>query len=117
MFCPECLITVQKAVIKTIPKKKKFKKAKWLSEKALQIAEDIREVKSKGERLRYTQLNAEFQRIARRDKKAFFDEQCKVIEGKNRKGKTRDFFKKTGYIKGKFHARVGTMKDRKGKDI
>ena len=81
-------------MIKTIPKKKKFKEAKWLSEKALQIAEERREMKKKGERERYTQLNAEFQRIVRRDKKAFFNEKCEEIEGKNRMGKTRDFFKK-----------------------
>ena len=85
---------VQETVTKTIPKKKKCKKAKWLSEKALQIAEERREAKDKGERDRYTQLNAEFQRIARRDKKAFLNEQCKEIEKNNRMGKTRDFFKK-----------------------
>ena len=79
-------------MIKTSPKKKKFKKAKWLSEEALQIAEKRREVKSKGERERYTQLNAEFQRIARRDKKAFFNEQCEEIQENNRMGKTRDLF-------------------------
>ena len=79
---------------KTIPKKKKYKKAKWLSEEALQIAEKRREVKDKGEKERYTHLNAEFQRIARRDKKAFLSDQCKEIEENNRMGKTRDFFKK-----------------------
>ena len=83
---------VQETVTKTIPKKKKCKKAKWLSEKALQIAEERREAKDKGERDRYTQLNAEFQRIARRDKKAFLNEQCKEIEKNNRMGKTRDLF-------------------------
>ena len=88
---------LQEAVTKTIPKKKKCNKAKWLSEEALQIAEERREVKSKGERERYTQLNAEFQRIARREK-AFFNEQCKEIEENNRMGKTRDLFKKTGNI-------------------
>jgi len=86
--------TVQEAVNKTIPKKKKTKKAKWLSEKALQIAEERREVKSKGERERHIQLNTEFQRIARRDKKTFFNEQCIKIEENNRRGKTRDPFRK-----------------------
>ena len=86
---------VQKAVIKTIPKKKKCKKAKWLSEEALQIAEKRREAKSKGEKERYTHLNAEFQRIARKIKKAFQSDQCKEIEENNRMGKTRDLFKKT----------------------
>ena len=85
---------VQEAGIKTIPKKKKCKKPKWLSEEALQIAEKRREVKVKDEKERYTHLNAEFQRIARRDKKAFLRDQCKKIEGNNRMGKTRDFFKK-----------------------
>ena len=85
---------VQEVVIKTIPKKKKCKKAKWLSEEALQIAEKRREAKGKGEKGRYTHLNAEFQRIARRDKKAFFSDQCKQIEENNRMGKTRDLFKK-----------------------
>ena len=85
---------VQEAGIKTIPKKKKFKKAKWLSEEALQIAVNRKEVKGKGEKERYSHLNAEFQRIARRDKKAFLRDQCKEIEGNNRMGKTRDLFKK-----------------------
>ena len=85
---------VQEVETKTIPKKKKSKKATWLSEQALQIAQKGRDVKSKGERERYIQLNAEFQRIARRDKKAFFNEQCKEIEENNRMGKTRDLFKK-----------------------
>ena len=85
---------VQKTVIKTIHKKKKFKKAKWLSEEPLQIAEKRREVKGKGEQERYTHSNAEFQRIARRDKKAFLSDQCKEIEENNRMGKTRDLFKK-----------------------
>ena len=85
---------VQETGIKTIPKKKKCKKAKWLSEEALQIAEKRREVKGKGEKERYTHLNAEFQRIARKDKKAFFSDQCKEIEENNRMGKTRDLFKK-----------------------
>ena len=85
---------VQEAVIKTIPKRKKCKKAKWLSEVALQIVEKRRKVKGKGEKERYTHLNAEFQRIARRDKKAFLRDQCKEIEGNNRMGKNRDLFKK-----------------------
>ena len=85
---------VQEAVIKTIPKEKKYKKAKWLSEEALQIAVKRRETKGKGEKERYTHLNAEFQRIARRDKKAFLSDQCKEIEENNRMGKTRDLFKK-----------------------
>ena len=91
-------------VIKTIPKKKKCKKAKWLSEEALKVAEKRREVKGKGEKERYTHLNAEFQRIERRDKKAFLSEQCKEIEENNRMGKTRDLFKKIRDTKGIFHA-------------
>ena len=102
---------------KTIPKKKKCKKAKWLSEEALQIAEERREAKSKGERERHPQLNAEFQRIARRDKKAFFNEQCKEIEENNRIRKTRDLLKKIEDIKGTFHSQMGLIKDRNGKDI
>ena len=97
---------VQEAVIKTIPKKKKCKKAKWLSEEALQIAVKRRGVKGKGEKESYTHLNADFQRIARRDKKAFFSDQCKEIEGKNRMGKTRDLFKKIRDTKGTFHAKM-----------
>ena len=104
-------------MIKTIPKKKKFKEAKWLSEKALQIAEERREMKKKGERERYTQLNAEFQRIVRRDKKAFFNEKCEEIEGKNRMGRIRDLFKTIRDVKGTFHARMGTIKDRNSKDL
>ena len=101
---------VQEAVIKTIPKKKKCKKAKWLSEEALQIAVKRREVKSKGEKERCTHLNAEFQRIARRDKNVFLSEQCKEIEynRNNRMGKTRDLFKKIRDTKGTFHAKMGT---------
>ena len=95
----------------TIPKKKKCKKAKWLSEEALQIAEERKDVKSKGEREMYNQLNAEFQTIARRDKKAFFNEQYKEIEENNRRGKTRDLFKKIGTIKGTFHPKMGIIKD------
>ena len=96
---------VQDTGIKTIPKKKKCKKAKWLSEEAFQIAVKRREVKSKGEKERYTHLNAESQRIARRDKKAFLSDQCKEIEGNNRMGKTRDLFKKIRDTKGIFHAK------------
>ena len=108
---------VQEAVIKTIPKKKKCKKVKWLSEKALQIAVKRREAKGKAEKERYTHLNAEFQRIARRDKKAFLNDQCKEIEENNRMGKTRDLFKKIRDTKGNFHAKMGTIKDRNGMDL
>ena len=104
-------------MIKTIPKKKKCKKAKQLSEEALQIAEKRREAKGKGEKERYTHLDAEFQRIARRDKKAFLSDQCKEIEENNRIGKTSDLLKKIGDIKGVFHARMGTIKDRNDKDL
>ena len=99
-------------MIKTIPKEKKCKKAKWLSEKALQIAEKRREAKGKGEKERYTHLNPEFQRIARRDKKAFLSEQCKEIEENNRTGKTRNLFKNIRDTKGTFYARMNTIKDR-----
>jgi len=105
---------VQEAVIKTIPKKKKCKKAKWLSEEALQIAEKRREAKGKGEKERYTHLNAEFQRIARRDKKSFLSDQCKEIEANNRIGKTRDLFKKIRDTEGTLHAKMDTVKDRNG---
>ena len=98
-------------------KKKKCKKAKWLSEEALQIAEKRREANDKGDRERYTELNAEFQRTARRDKKGFLNEQCKEIEENNRMGKTGDFFKRIRDIKEIFHIRKGTTKDRKGKDL
>ena len=108
---------VQEAVIKTIPKKKKNKKAKWLSEEVLQIAEKRREVKGKGEKERYIHLNAEFQRIARRNKKAFLSDQCKEIEEKNRMGKTRDLFKKITDTKGTFHAKMDTIKDRNSMDL
>ena len=104
-------------MIKTTPKKKKCKKAKWLSEVALQIAEKRREAKGKGEKERYTHLNAEFQRIAGRDKKAFLSDQCKEIEENNRMGKTRDLFKKIRDTKGLFHAKMGTIKDRNGMDL
>ena len=98
--------------------KKKCQKAKWLSEEALQIAVKGREVKSKGEKERfYKHLNAEFQRIARRDKKAFFSNQCKEIEGNNRMGKTRDLFKKIRDTKGTFHAKMGSIKDKNGLDL
>ena len=103
---------VQETGIKTIPKKKKWKKAKWLSEEDLQIAEKRREAKGKGEKERYKHLNAEFQRIARRDKKAFLSDQCKEIEEDNRMGKTKDLFKKIRDIKGTFHAKMGSLKDR-----
>ena len=107
---------VQETEIKTIPMEKKCKKAKWLSGEALQIAVKRREPKSKGEKERYKHLNAEFQRIARRDKKAFSD-QCKEIEEKNRLGKTRDLFKEIRDTKGIFHAKVGKIKDRNGMDL
>ena len=103
---------VQETVIKTISKKKKCKNAKWLSEEALQIAEKRREAKGKGEKERYyAHLNAEFQRIARRDKKAFLSDQCKEIEENNRMGKTRDHFKKIRDTKGTFHAKMGSIKE------
>ena len=108
---------VPEAVIKTIPKKKKCKKAKWLSEEALQIAEKRREVKGKGEKERYTNLNAEFQRIARRDKKAFLSNRCKEIEENNRMGKTIALFKKIRDTKGAFHVKMNTVKDRNGMDL
>ena len=108
---------VQEAGIKTIPKKKKCKKAKQLSEEALQLAVKRREVKSKGEEERYTHLNAEFKRIARRDKKAFLRHQCKEIEENNRMEKTRDLFKKIRDTKGTFHAKMGSIKDRNGMDL
>ena len=107
---------VQEAVIKTIPKKKKRKKEKWLSEEALQIAEK-REVKGKEEKEKYTHLNAEFQRIARRDKKAFFSDQCKETEEINRMRETRDLFKNMRDTKGTFHAKMGSIKDRNGMDL
>ena len=96
---------------------KKCRKAKWLSEEALQTAMKRREVKGKGEKERYTHLNAEFQRRARRDKKAFLSDHCKEIEENNRMGKTRDLFKKIRDTKGTFHAKMGTMKDRNGRDL
>ena len=104
-------------MIKTIPKKKKCKKVKWLSEEALQIAEKRREAKGKGEKERYIHLNAEFQIIARREKSAFLSDQCKEIEEDNRMGKTRDLFKKIRDAKGTFHTKMGTTKDRNGMDL
>ena len=101
---------VQELGIKTIPKKKTRKKEKWLTEEALQIAGKRREMKSKGEKERYTHLNAEFQRVARRDKKDFLSDQCKEIEENNRMGKTRDLFKKIRDAKGTFHAKMGSIK-------
>ena len=108
---------VQETGIKTIPKKQKCKKAKWLSGEALQIALKRREAKSKGEKERYTHLNAEFHRIARRHKKAFLGDQCKEIEENNRMGKTRDLFKKIRDTTGTFHAKMGSIKDRNGMDL
>ena len=108
---------MQETGIKTIPKKNKCKKAKWLSEEALQIAVKRREAKSKGKKERYTHLNAEFQRLARRDKKAFLSDQCKEIEENNRMGKTRDLFKKIRATKGTFHAKMGSINDRNGMDL
>ena len=108
---------VQETGSKIIPKKKKCKKAKWLSEEALQIAVKRRKVKSKGEKERYKHLNAEFQRIARTDKKAFLGDQCKEIEGNNRMVKTRDLFKKIRDTKGTFHAKMGLINDRNGMDL
>ena len=109
--------TVQETGIKTIPMEKKRKKAKWMSGEALQIAVKRREAKSKGEKERYKHLNAEFQRIARRDKKAFFSDQCKEIEENKRMVKTRDLFKKIRDTKGTFHAKMGSIKDRNGMDL
>ena len=107
---------VQEAVIKTIPKEKRCKKAKWLSEEALQIAEK-RDAKGKGGKERYTRLNAEFQRIARRDRKAILSDQCKEVEENNRMGKTRDVFKKIRDTKGTFNAKMDTIKDRNDMDL
>ena len=114
---PEVRDIVQETGIKTIPMEKKYKKAKWLSEEALQIAVKRREAKSKGEKERYTHLNAEFQRIASRDKKAFLSDQCKEREENNRMGKTRDLFKKIRDTKGTFHAKMGSIKDRNAMDL
>ena len=108
---------VQDTGFNIIPKKNKYKKAKWLSGEALQTAVKRREAKSKGEKERYKHLNAEFQRIARRNKKAFFSDQCKEIEENNRMEKTRDLFKKIRDTKGTFHIKMGTIKDRNGMDL
>ena len=108
---------IQETGSKTIPKKKKCKKAQWLPEEALPIAVKRREAKSKGERERYKHLNAEFQRIARRDKKTFLSDQCKEIEENNRMGKTRDLFKKIRDTKGIFHAKTGSIKERNGVEL
>jgi len=108
---------VQEAVIKTISKKKKCKKTKWLSEEVLQIAEKRREVKGKGEKGRFIHLTAEFQRIERKDKKAFLSDQCNEIEENNRMGKTRDLFKEIRNTKGTFHAKMGTIKDRNSMNL
>ena len=108
---------VQEAVIKIIPKKKKCNKAKWLSEEALQIAEKRIEAKGKGEKERYTHLNAQFQRVAKRDKKAFLRDQCKEIEENNTMGKTRGLFKNIRDTKGTFHVKMGTIKDRNDMDL
>ena len=108
---------VQEAVIKTILKKKKCKKAKRLPEEALQIAEKRREMKGKVEKERYTHLNAQFQRIAKRDKKGFLSDEYKEVEENNRVGNTRDLFKKIRDTKGTFHAKMGTVKDRNGMDL
>ena len=108
---------VQQTGIKTISMEKKCKKAKWLSGEALQIAVNRREVKSKGEKERYKHLNAEFQRTAKREEKAFLNDQCKEIEENNRMGKTRDLFKKITDTKGIFHAKMGSIKDRNGMDL
>ena len=108
---------VEETGIKTIPMEKKCKKAKWLSREALQIAVKRREAKSKVEKERYKHLNGEFQRIARRDKKAFLSDQCKEIEENNRMGKTRYLFKKIRSTKGPFHAKMGSIKDRNGMDL
>ena len=108
---------VQETGIKTIPMEKKCKKEKWLSEEAIQIAVKRREAKSKGEKKRYAQLNAEFQRIGRRDKKDFLSDQCKEIEENNRMGKTRDLFRKIRDTKATFHAKMGSIKERNGMDL
>ena len=99
------------------PQEKEIQKTKWLSEEALQIAVKRRKVKSKGEKEKYTHLNAEFQRIVRRDKKTFLSDQCKKIEENNRMGKTRDLFRKIRDTKGTFHAKMGSIKDRSGRDL
>ena len=112
-----CDIVQETGIKSTIPMEKKCKKAKWMSEKPLQIAVKRREVKSKGEKERYKHLNAEFQRIARRDKKAFLSYQCKEIDENNIMGKTRDLLKKIRGSKGTFHAKMGSIKERNGMDL
>ena len=114
---PKVCDIVQETGIKIFPKKKKCKKEKWLSEEASQIAVKRREVKSKGEKERYTHLNADFQRIARRDKKAFLRDKCKEIQEYNRTGKTRHLFKKIRDTNGTFHAKMSSVKDRNGMDL
>ena len=116
-LCTEVCAILQETGIMIIPMEKKCRKAKWLSEEALQIFVKRREVKSKGEKERYKHLSAEFQRIARRDKKAFLSHQCKEIEEKNRMGKTRDLFKKIRDTKVTFHTKMGLEKDRNGMDL
>ena len=116
-LCMEVCDIVQEDMIKTTPKKKKCKKAKWLSEETLQIAVKRREMKGKGEKEIYTHLNAQFQRIARRHKKAFLSDQCEEIEYNNRMGKTSDLFKKIRDTTGTHHAKMGTIKDRNGRDL
>ena len=108
---------VQEAVIKTIPMEKKYKKTKWVSEEALQIAEKRRDVKGNGEKERCTHLNADFQKLTRRHKKAYLSDQCKEIEENNRMGKARDLFRKIRDTKGTFHAKMGTIKDRNSMDL
>ena len=108
---------VHETGIKIIPKKKKCKKAKWLTDKALKTAEKRQEAKSKRKNKRYTHLNGEFQRIARRDKKAFLSDQCKEIKENNRMGKSRDLFKEISDTKGTFHRKTGSIKDRNGMDL
>ena len=110
-------MTLYRRLISTIPKKNKCKKAKWLSEEALQVAVKKREVKGKGEKERYIHLNAEFQKIARKDKKAFLSDQGKETEENNRMGNTKDLFKKIRDTKGTFHAKMGSIKDRNGMDL
>ena len=116
-LCNEVCDIVQEAVIKNILKEKKCKSTKWLSVEALQIAEKRTEAEGKGEKERYTHLNAEFQRITRRDKKAFLSDQCKETKENNRMGKTRELFKKIRDTKGPFHAKMGTIKDRNNMDL
>ena len=118
MNCGRRFVTLyRRQRARTSPRKRNAKKAKWLSKEALQIAEKRKEAKSKGKKERYIHLNAEFQRIARRNKKAFFSDQCKEKKENNRMGKTRDLFKKIRDTKGTFHAKMGSIKDRNGMDL